>query len=115
MLRSLVARRLFSSSSRRLQVPLVTVQAPFFVTKVAVPEGMSTIPAFRVLDGNGKVLPGVPGEWKTKLDEIPTEKLVKMYETMLTLPVLDAILFSSQRQGRISFYMTSYGEEGAVV
>lgn len=27
----------------------------------------------------------------------------------------DQILYSSQRQGRISFYMTSYGEEGAVV
>lgn len=24
-------------------------------------------------------------------------------------------MYSSQRQGRISFYMTSYGEEGAVV
>ena len=27
----------------------------------------------------------------------------------------DQILYSSQRQGRISFYMTAYGEEGTVV
>ncbi|KAK4050377.1 hypothetical protein OIV83_003446 [Microbotryomycetes sp. JL201] len=38
-----------------------------------------------------------------------------MYKTMIFMPVMDTILSSSQRQGRISFYMTSYGEEGAVV
>lgn len=35
-----------------------------------------------------------------------------MYEGMLTLNVMDKILYESQRQGRISFYMTSFGEEG---
>lgn len=27
---------------------------------------------------------------------------------------MDTILYDAQRQGRISFYMTSYGEEGQV-
>lgn len=28
---------------------------------------------------------------------------------------MDTILFESQRQGRISFYMTSFGEEAALI
>jgi 2-oxoisovalerate dehydrogenase E1 component alpha subunit len=31
---------------------------------------------------------------------------------MLTLNAMDLIMYEAQRQGRISFYMTSYGEEG---
>lgn len=38
-----------------------------------------------------------------------------MYETMITLNVMDNILYESQRQGRISFYMTNYGEEGCQI
>jgi len=30
---------------------------------------------------------------------------------MITLNSMDLILYEAQRQGRISFYMTSYGEE----
>ncbi|KAI9612905.1 hypothetical protein KEM48_003981 [Puccinia striiformis f. sp. tritici PST-130] len=40
---------------------------------------------------------------------------VKLYEIMLGLPILDTFMSNLQRHGRISFYMTSYGEEGAVV
>lgn len=32
---------------------------------------------------------------------------------MVQLNVMDKILYESQRQGRISFYMTSFGEEGS--
>jgi 2-oxoisovalerate dehydrogenase E1 component alpha subunit len=34
-----------------------------------------------------------------------------MYKDMTMLNVLDRILYESQRQGRISFYMTNFGEE----
>lgn len=34
-----------------------------------------------------------------------------MYQDMTLLNVLDRILYESQRQGRISFYMTNFGEE----
>jgi 2-oxoisovalerate dehydrogenase E1 component alpha subunit len=34
-----------------------------------------------------------------------------MYRTMVLTNVMDAILYDVQRQGRISFYMTSFGEE----
>jgi 2-oxoisovalerate dehydrogenase E1 component alpha subunit len=32
---------------------------------------------------------------------------------MIQLNVMDNVLYDAQRQGRISFYMTSFGEEGA--
>lgn len=34
-----------------------------------------------------------------------------MYKHMILLNTTDVILYEAQRQGRISFYMTSYGEE----
>ncbi|XP_066983051.1 2-oxoisovalerate dehydrogenase subunit alpha, mitochondrial isoform X2 [Macrobrachium rosenbergii] len=40
------------------------------------------------------------------------EKCVKMYQRMTLLNTMDRIMYESQRQGRISFYMTNYGEEG---
>lgn len=43
--------------------------------------------------------------------KLPAETYVKMYSDMLTLNTMDLILYEAQRQGRISFYMTSYGEE----
>jgi 2-oxoisovalerate dehydrogenase E1 component alpha subunit len=36
---------------------------------------------------------------------------LKMYRDMTTLNTMDKILYDSQRQGRISFYMTNFGEE----
>ena len=35
-----------------------------------------------------------------------------MYRDMTLLNTMDKILYESQRQGRISFYMTNFGEEG---
>lgn len=36
---------------------------------------------------------------------------VKMYSNMVTLQIMDNVLYEVQRQGRISFYLTSMGEE----
>ena len=38
-----------------------------------------------------------------------------MYKCMTQLNTMDRILYESQRQGRISFYMTNYGEEATHV
>jgi TPP-dependent pyruvate/acetoin dehydrogenase alpha subunit len=38
-----------------------------------------------------------------------------MYKSMTLLNTMDRILYESQRQGRISFYMTNYGEEATHV
>jgi 2-oxoisovalerate dehydrogenase E1 component alpha subunit len=37
------------------------------------------------------------------------------YRTMTLIPILDNVLYQSQRQGRISFYMQSAGEEAAII
>lgn len=39
------------------------------------------------------------------------ETAVKMYKSMVTLQIMDNIFYEAQRQGRISFYLTSTGEE----
>lgn len=36
---------------------------------------------------------------------------MKMYSDMITLQIMDTIFYEAQRQGRISFYLTSVGEE----
>ncbi|XP_015517590.2 2-oxoisovalerate dehydrogenase subunit alpha, mitochondrial [Neodiprion lecontei] len=43
--------------------------------------------------------------------ELEEAKYIKMYKDMVTITVMDKILYESQRQGRISFYMTNSGEE----
>jgi hypothetical protein len=74
----------FASASRALS-PLVAVShAPVFFDKV----GEGTIPAFRLLDGEGKVMDEVSPEWRTKLEAVSPEILIKMYKTMLMLPAL---------------------------
>ena len=69
------------------------------------PDSYDGIPVYRVMDRHGVV---INEEHDPKLD---TEELLKMYKTMTLLNTMDKILYESQRQGRISFYMTNYGEE----
>ncbi|KAJ3083121.1 hypothetical protein HDU99_000562, partial [Rhizoclosmatium hyalinum] len=64
-----------------------------------------TIPTYRVLDIEGKVI--VEGQDP----KIAEDNLIKMYQTMVKLNQMDLILYDAQRQGRISFYMTHHGEE----
>jgi 2-oxoisovalerate dehydrogenase E1 component alpha subunit len=42
-------------------------------------------------------------------------EILNWYRNMLTVSVMDRIMYDSQRQGRISFYMVSAGEEGIAV
>ena len=43
--------------------------------------------------------------------QVSKELAVKMYSNMVTLQIMDTIFYEAQRQGRISFYLTSNGEE----
>jgi len=70
-----------------------------------LPDVSKGIPIYRVMDGRGGVF---HDEDDPKL---PPEELIKMYQAMTLLNTMDKILYESQRQGRISFYMTNYGEE----
>jgi 2-oxoisovalerate dehydrogenase E1 component alpha subunit len=68
------------------------------------PDITQGIPIYRVMGRDGVVLDPShdPG--------IPEEELLHMYKSMTMLNTMDKILYESQRQGRISFYMTNYGE-----
>ena len=43
--------------------------------------------------------------------QVNKEVALKMYREMVTLQIMDNIFYEAQRQGRISFYLTSNGEE----
>ncbi|KAL5555470.1 hypothetical protein UlMin_037706 [Ulmus minor] len=63
------------------------------------------IHCYRVLDDNGQIIIG------SHHVEVDKEVAVKMYRDMVTLQIMDTIFYEAQRQGRISFYVTSIGEE----
>lgn len=47
--------------------------------------------------------------------DLSQETVTKMFRDMVLLDTMDKILYESQRQGRISFYMTNFGEEAAQI
>ncbi|CAJ0580997.1 unnamed protein product, partial [Mesorhabditis spiculigera] len=67
---------------------------------------MAAVPIYRVTDGLGNFID------ESQDPNFGKEKSVRIYETMTQLNIMDRILYDSQRQGRISFYMTNFGEEG---
>ncbi|XP_026544126.1 2-oxoisovalerate dehydrogenase subunit alpha, mitochondrial [Notechis scutatus] len=73
------------------------------------PNIISGIPIYRVMDRQGQIVN--PSEDP----QISQEEVLKFYKSMTLLNTMDRILYESQRQGRISFYMTNYGEEGTHV
>jgi Dehydrogenase E1 component len=75
-------------------------------------EQPSTYPplsTYRVVDQHGAV---VDPSFKPDLDD---EAVIKLYRDMLVVSIMDLIMFDAQRQGRLSFYMVSAGEEAVSV
>ncbi|KAL0360305.1 UNVERIFIED_CONTAM: 2-oxoisovalerate dehydrogenase subunit alpha 2, mitochondrial [Sesamum radiatum] len=58
------------------------------------------VPCYRVLDDDGPIA-------GSRFEQVDKETAVKMYKSMVTLQIMDHIFFEAQRQGRISFYLTS--------
>ncbi|CAN0877398.1 2-oxoisovalerate dehydrogenase subunit alpha 2, mitochondrial [Linum grandiflorum] len=63
------------------------------------------IPCYRVLDDNGQLIDS------SNFAGIDREIGTKMYTDMVKLQTMDTIFYEAQRQGRISFYVTTTGEE----
>ena len=70
-----------------------------------------SIPCFRLLDDLGVPCPGA----ETHLPKIDRDTAVAMQTTMVRVSEFDKVYNEAQRQGRISFYMTSRGEEACSV
>ena len=67
----------------------------------------SAIPTFSLLQQKGELYP------TAKAPDLSKEKALKIHDTFLFIRALDERMLASQRQGRISFYMTEIGEEAA--
>ncbi|CAL8099826.1 unnamed protein product [Calicophoron daubneyi] len=117
MLLARVARQLcsksqvFSSSLRKASTENIPAHFSKFTDKLSFirPEERELIAAYRVLEKNGEA---VSPEAEPQLDK---DLVMNMYHKMVLLNTTDRIMYESQRQGRISFYMTSYGEEASVI
>jgi len=69
------------------------------------------MPCFRIMDDLGRVVPGA----EAHVPDLSREHLLACMHTMLRVSEFDKIFLDAQRQGRISFYLTSRGEEAASV
>ena len=68
------------------------------------------MPCFRIMDDSGAIVEGAEDPaWLTR------EHALAMMTSMVRVSEFDKIFLSAQRQGRISFYMSSRGEEAASV
>lgn len=80
------------------------VHQPQFIDGTSV-----EIPELKILDEDGNTYPNAD------LPEIDQTLAVKIYKTLAFHRVLDERMVASQRQGRLSFYMTALGEEATSV
>lgn len=73
-----------------------------------VPPPNQALPTYAVTDADGN--------WLNAAEDpkLPNETLLKVYTQMIQMNQMDEILYDIQRQGRISFYMTCYGEEATL-
>ncbi|KAJ5669748.1 hypothetical protein N7462_010818 [Penicillium macrosclerotiorum] len=68
------------------------------------------IPTYRVIDSDGELVDKSRGPPK-----VSDEEALSWYKNMLLVSIMDVVMFEAQRQGRLSFYMVSAGEEGIAV
>ncbi|KAF2239648.1 dehydrogenase E1 component [Viridothelium virens] len=95
--------------SDRLRFP-GAVNSPFTnILAFVRPNEKDAMPTFRVLDQEGMVMQ------KNKEVDVAQDEAIRWYKDMLTVSIMDIIMFDAQRQGRLSFYMVSAGEEGIAV
>ena len=92
--------------------PGVEGEMPFVSTlELRDPQTDAPYPCFRLVTEEGTPVEGTDDA----VEKMGKKKTRELYTTMLKLNAMDNILYDAQRQGRISFYMTSFGEEAAVV
>lgn len=74
------------------------------------PAQATAMPTYRILNADGDVVDNTRDP-----QSAPDKDIIQWYRNMLTVSILDLIMFDAQRQGRTSFYMVSAGEEGIAV
>lgn len=86
-----------------------TTQPEVVTTIKVIDKDALRIPMYQVLDKDGKV------HKEAKAPKLDKELALKMFSTMQFIRVLDERMIAAQRQGRISFYLSSLGEEAASI
>merc|ERR1711907_221414 len=76
-------------------------------TELQFVDGVPEMPCYRVMDEDGALL-------TDKEPEMDKDTTLRVHEAMVKTHVMDHLFYEAQRQGRISFYMTSTGEEATV-
>ncbi|KAL5630844.1 hypothetical protein BROUX41_000716 [Berkeleyomyces rouxiae] len=109
-----VSRRFASSLSQRPNAQHVSfpgaVKSDFTGSMSFVhPAETAALPTYRAIDAEG-----VPVDSSFRAD-LSDEEIVKLYRDMLFVAIMDLTMFDAQRQGRVSFYMVSMGEEAVCV
>ncbi|MFD3317945.1 thiamine pyrophosphate-dependent dehydrogenase E1 component subunit alpha [Alteromonas macleodii] len=74
-----------------------------------ITKGVVDIPMLQILSAEGELIE------KAVEPDLSKEKALKIFNTMHYIRVLDERMVGAQRQGRISFYLASTGEEAASV
>ena len=74
-----------------------------------ISNGLLDIPMLQILSQDGTI------NEQAVEPELSQEQALKIYKTMQFTRVLDERMVAAQRQGRISFYLASTGEEGSTV
>jgi 2-oxoisovalerate dehydrogenase E1 component alpha subunit len=74
------------------------------------PSTHPAIPTYRIMDSDGNIVDNTRDP-----QSAPDSEILTWYRNMLTVSIMDRVMYDSQRQGRISFYMVSAGEEGIAV
>ena len=77
--------------------------------KFEIPSSYAAMPTYRTVDQHGAV---VDQSFEPDLSD---DEVVGLYKNMLLISIMDLVMFDAQRQGRISFYMVSAGEEALSV
>jgi 2-oxoisovalerate dehydrogenase E1 component alpha subunit len=132
-LRRIALRRIAPSTPRALRTPITPIHAraassvsqrpnsefvsfpgalkSAFTSKLSfeTPETYTALPTYRVVDQHGVV---VDSSFQV---DITDEEIVKLYTDMLYISLLDMVMFDAHRQGRVSFYAVSAGEEAVAV
>lgn len=68
---------------------------------------------YHIMDNDGNIVNEKGFEQVQQL--LSNDTVLEMYKTMIKLETMDDILYNAQRQGRVSFYMTNFGEEAIQV
>lgn len=100
--------RCYGSENAETPSSFPGVNAPFVEKpSFTMPTDYSPIPIYRVMDREGNI------KDETQDPKLDKQIVHKMFRDMVLLNTMDKILYESQRQGRISFYMTNFGEKAS--